>query len=526
MLDFLRENWAMVLEATEQHLALVFVAMLAAVLIGIPTGILLTRQPLLQRPVLGLANIMQTVPSLALFGLLLPLLGLGAKNAIVALVLYSLLPIIRNTVTGIQGVDRHVREAAVAMGMTDGQILRQVELPLAASVILAGMRVATVLCIGITTIASFIGAGGLGEIIQNGLRELNNAQTLAGAVPAALLALAADGVLGTLQKQFEARSSNVRGTSGLRRFAMAPAILLLLLGMVGTMQGLRSLAGIGRGTPVPNTAGTTKSGGILAVGSKDFTESRILAEIIAQAAEAKEITVRRAGSLGGSLPHQALLSGKLDCYPEYTGTAYIELLKHPRNTDAAKVYSAVKQEYADKLNLAVSPPLGFEDTFAMLVRGEDARKLSLKTVSQTAPYAPQWVAGFGPDFISRADGYPGFKKTYNLHFAAVRSMDLSLINRALAAHKVDLIAGNSTDGLIPSLDLFQLEDDKHYFPPYQAIYVVRQAALDDSPALAPLLQQLGGAISTEEMRKLNYEVDGKKRKVAEVVKQWLASKKF
>jgi osmoprotectant transport system permease protein len=192
MIEYLSRNGRDLLQHTNEHLALVFIAMLLACAIGIPLGVVASRMPALQRPIIGLANVMQTVPSLALFGFLLPLLGLGARNAIVALVVYSLLPLIRNTVTGITGIDRSVREAAVAMGMTDRQILWQVELPLASSVILAGVRVATVLCIGIATIASFIGAGGLGENIQNGLRRLDNVETLAGAIPAALLALAAD----------------------------------------------------------------------------------------------------------------------------------------------------------------------------------------------------------------------------------------------------------------------------------------------------------------------------------------------
>jgi osmoprotectant transport system permease protein len=196
------------LQHTNEHLALVFIAMLVACAIGIPLGIVASRVPALQKPIIGIANIMQTVPSLALFGLLLPLLGLGAPNAIVALVLYSLLPLVRNTVTGITGIENGVRQSAVAMGMTDRQILWQVELPLASSVILAGVRVATVLCVGITTIATFIDAGGLGVYIQNGLRRADNFETLMGAIPAALLALGADAALGTLQVRLEQRMAS------------------------------------------------------------------------------------------------------------------------------------------------------------------------------------------------------------------------------------------------------------------------------------------------------------------------------
>ena len=203
---FLIENWREMLTLTGQHLVLVLVSTSIAVLIGVPLGILLSRHARLRSPVLSLANVMQTIPSLALFGLLIPLPligGIGARTAIVALVLYSLLPVIRNTVTGIMGVDKNVREAAVAMGMTNAQILWQVELPLAMSVILTGVRVAVVIAVGVATIAAAIGAGGLGTYIFRGLRVLNNDLILAGAVPAALMALAADFCIGLLEKRFE-----------------------------------------------------------------------------------------------------------------------------------------------------------------------------------------------------------------------------------------------------------------------------------------------------------------------------------
>jgi len=184
----------------------------------------------------------------------------------------------------------------------------------------------------------------------------------------------------------------------------------------------------------------------------------------------------------------------------------------------------VKREYETQFNVEVSPPLGFDNTFAILVRGEDARQFNLKTVSNSAKYAPQWHAGFGHDFMVRPDGYPGFSRTYGLDFASVSDMALDLTYTALASHKVDLIAGNSTDGRIASLDLVQLEDDRHYFPPYEAVFLARKDTLARVPQLAAVLQRLAGAISTEEMRKLNYEVDGQKRDPKLVVREWLKRK--
>jgi glycine betaine/choline ABC-type transport system substrate-binding protein len=203
------------------------------------------------------------------------------------------------------------------------------------------------------------------------------------------------------------------------------------------------------------------------------------------------------------------------------------ILKHPPSTDARAVYEQVKREYAAAFDVEVGPPLGFEDTFAILVRGDDARRLNLKTISDVIPYAPKWRAGFGQDFMSRKDGYEGFVKAYDLHFAErPREMDLSLSYRALADGGVDIIAGNSTDGMIATLGLTELEDDRHYFPPYEAVVLARRDTLERLPQMREVLQKLAGAISTDEMRRLNYEVDGRKRAAADVVREWIKEKGF
>lgn len=513
--QFLQQNWAELGEHLREHLWLVFISTLIAVAIGLPTGILLTRKKSLRGPILGVANIMQTIPSLALFGFLIPLPfigGIGARTAIVALVLYSLLPIIRNTVTGILGVDPNVREAAVAMGLTGSQVLWKVELPLAMSVIITGVRVALVIAIGVATIAAAVGAGGLGVFIFRGIRQFDNNLLLAGAVPAALLALTADFGLGLFERYFS--------TAGEK----SDARLLKLLGAVIIVVGLGLTAYLGwnRATRADNPPAKRDR---VVVGSKDFTESAILGEIVAQMLEARGVVVERKFELGGNLSHDALLGGQIDLYPEYTGTSYTAILKHAPITDPRAVYDQVKQEYAEKYKVAVSEPLGFDNTFAILVRGSEARRLKLKTISDAVPDARNWRAGFGQDFMSRADGYPGFVKAYGLKFAdQPREMDLSLTYIALASGKVDLIAGNSTEGRIAKLDLVQLEDDRHYFPPYEAVYLVRQDSLVRLKALDEVLAKLAHSISTEEMRQLNYEVDANKRGQAEVVREWLKKK--
>lgn len=514
--EFVEANWAEIFALTREHLFLVFVSTAFAVLIGVPLGVLLTRKKALQTPVLGFANIMQTVPSLALFGLLIPIsfIGIGVKAAIIALALYALLPVIRNTVTGISGIDRKIKEAATAMGMTDWQILRMVELPLALPVILTGIRVAVVISVGVATIAAAVGAGGLGTYIFRGLRQNDNNLLLAGAIFSAILALAADFALGQFAKIYEPRKTEKsRSVKARKLIATGAAALILLVFGLPFVSNFKS--GISDSSPTNKT---------VRVGSKDFTESVILAEILAQMLEKRGITVERNLELGGNLAHDALLSDQLDVYPEYTGTAYTAILKNEPITDTEKVYQQTKAQYAEKFDLAVSPPLGFSNDFAILVRGDAARENNLKTISDAVPLSRDWQAGFGQDFMSRADGYAGFSRAYNFDFARQpREMDLALTYRALASGELDLIAGNSTDGLIAALDLFQLEDDKKYFPPYQAVFIAREDKLD---VLRETFERLEGAISTEEMRRLNFEVDGRNRQPREVTAEWLASKTF
>lgn len=517
---FLAQNWAELLVLTREHIFLVFLSTGFAVLIGVPLGILLTRVKSLQTPILGFANVMQTVPSLALFGLLIPIPfigGIGARTAVIALALYALLPVIRNTVTGILGIDPKTREAAIAMGMTDGQRLRMVELPLAMPVILTGIRVAVVISVGVATVAAAVGAGGLGTYIFRGLRQNDNNLLLAGAIASALLALLCDFAIGQVEKAY---AIGERESAG-RRKLLGGLVAAIFVVVIGLSFWPNLGGGLNSRSEISNSETPPGSKQRIIVGSKDFTESVILAEILSQLLEKQGIRVERNFELGGNIPHDSLLSGQLDVYPEYTGTAYTAILKHPPLTDPQAVYDQTKQEYAEKFNLILSPQLGFANDFAILVRGDVARKNNLKTISDAVPISRNWQAGFGQDFMSRADGYPGFVKAYGFNFARQpREMDLSLTYRALQSGELDIIAGNSTDGLISALDLFQLEDDRHYFPPYQAVFIARRDAAD---TLKAAFDRLTNAISTEDMRRLNYEVDGIKRSPKEVAAEWIQS---
>src|SRR5438067_13818709 len=265
----------------------------------------------------------------------------------------------------------------------------------------------------------------------------------------------------------------------------------------------------------------------IVVGSKNFTEQLILGEIIAQQIEAKtHLQVERRFYLAGSyICHQAILGGRIDIYPEYTGTALTAILKQKPEGKREAVYQRVKSEYAKRFNPSVGEPFGFNDTFAIEIRGEDARRLGLKTISQAAPYTPQWRAGFGYEFMERPDGYKGLAATYGLRFAAPpRIMDLGLLARALKDKQIDLAAGNTTDGLIPALDMSVLEEERYYFPSYEDLLIVPEQTLAEHPEVKQALNELAGKISDPEMRRLNYEVDGQKRDVKEVVREFLREK--
>jgi glycine betaine/choline ABC-type transport system substrate-binding protein len=267
----------------------------------------------------------------------------------------------------------------------------------------------------------------------------------------------------------------------------------------------------------------------IVVGSKNFTESFVLGELIAQQIEAHtSLKVERRFYLAGTyICQQAILAGRVDVYPEYTGTALTAILKQQATSDRAQVYERVKSEYERRFGLTLGPSLGFNDTFAMEIRGEDARRLNIRTLSEAAKYAPQWRAGFGYEFMERPDGYPGLAKAYGLRFAEQpRTMDLGLLARALKDHQIDLAAGNATDGLIPALDLVALEDDRRYFPPYEAVPVIRQQTVEEHPEVARTLADLSGKISDGEMQQMNFAVDGKHRDTQDVVREFLKQKRL
>ena len=503
LLGFLAAHRSEFLGLLLQHVLLVGASTLAAIAVGVPVGILAARRPRLGAPLVWTANVVQTIPSLAMFGFLLPLPlvgGLGARVAIFVLILYALLPILRTTIAGIRGVDGSLIEAGTALGMTPGQLLRQVELPLAIPSIVAGIRVAAVIGVGTATIAAAVGAGGLGEYIFRGLSMVDPTVILAGAVPAALLALLVDGALLLAER-------------GLRSGRRARPVAAIAAGVIVVLAG----------AAVANNSGGGARRDVVRIGSKNFTEQIILGEVLAQQLERAGITVERRLNLGGTfICDQALRSGDIDVYVEYTGTADTAVFKDAIETDPAAVLARITERYAQR-GLSVLRPLGFENTFAILVRGGDARRLGLETIEDAAPYSPRWHAGFGYEFLQRADGWPGLSQKYGLRFAAPpRAMDLSLIYRALAERQVDLIAGDATSGLIVAYDLAMLRDNRHYFPPYDAVPVARSGLLLRRPAVRKAIEDLAGRITLDDMRQMNRAVDAERQDPAAVARAFLS----
>lgn len=505
LLAFIASHRAEMATRLGEHVVLVAASTAIAAAIGIPLGVLAARRPSLSRPIVGLANLAQTIPSLALFGFLIPLPfigGIGTRTALVALTVYAVLPILRSTITGLQGVPPAVVECAVAMGLTPRQVLRQVEWPLALPSVVSGLRVAVVIGVGTATIASAIGAGGLGDYIFRGLAMVDATVILAGAVPAALLALLADAALAAAGHLADPR----------RRARRHAAILV----------GVALLAG------ATVLAGRTSGGRAdVVVGSKNFTEQVVLGELLAQAIERQGLTVDRRLNLGGTaIAHEALLSGGIDVYVEYTGTSLTAIFNEPPSADSEGVFQTVRDRYASA-GVTLMPRLGFNNTFAILVRGDDARRLGLKTVSDLAgpvrlDAGAKWRAGFGYEFLERPDGFKGLSATYGLQFAqAPRVMDLNLIYRAVAAGEIDVTAGDATSGLIDALGLSVLEDDRHYFPVYDAAPVARASVMLQYPAAAAAIRGLAGRVSAADMRQMNFRVDGEKQDPAVVVRAFL-----
>lgn len=496
-----------------EHVLLTGLSTFLAIMMGVPIGIWAAGRARVQRPLLAGIGVLQTIPSLAMLALLLALLGrIGAVPAIIALTLYALLPIVRNTVAGLEGLPPAVLEAARGVGMTRAQRLRLVELPLAAPVLVAGIRTAAVVGVGIATLAAFIGAGGLGQFINRGLALSNTELVLLGAIPAALLALLVDASIEAAEWGV-AKRQPADGPGAGRRWrqaAMAAPLGIVALGILGF--------GLGGAFSAPEV-----SAGTIRIGSKNFTEQHIIGEIMAELIEARTgLKAERRLGLGGTIvAHNALVAGEIDLYAEYSGTAMTAILDLPGEGAPAERFARVQTIYREKFGLDWLGPFGFNNTYALAVRTEEAGEKGWVRISDIVAAGPGMRAGFDLEFADRADGYPGLQARYGLRFGEVRDLDPSLMYRALALGEVDVIPAFATDGRIEAFGLTLLEDDRGFFPPYHAAPVVRATSLARFPGLGETLGLLAGRIDDATMRALNAQVDEAGRAPWEVARAFL-----
>ncbi|WP_333813380.1 glycine betaine ABC transporter substrate-binding protein [Muricomes intestini] len=513
-IQYVQENYPQILGLLVDHIRLTAISVGLAILIGVPLGIIIAYAKKISKPVLAVANVIQAIPSMALLGFLIPLLGIGSVPAVVAVVLYSLLPIIKNTYTGIENINAETLEAAKGIGLTPFQVLTKVQIPLALPIIMAGVRVASVTAVGLMTMASFIGADGLGFLVFSGIRTVNNNQILGGAIPACLLALFVDFLFGTVEKLVtpvslqKGSSENKKKQRNRQRTILGATAAAIAAVMVFAA--------------VSNSSGDSRT---ITVAGKDFTEQGIVVNMIADVIEENtDIEVNRKVDLGGTqICFEAIKNGDIDMYVEYTGTAYGDFFKHPGISDMDKVYQTVKTEFKDKYNIEVLKQMKFNNTFVLGVSQETADKYGLESISDLKNAAGQMKAGMTYEFVNRDDGLEGLQEKYGFQFGDVLTFDGAPRYTALSNKEVDVIDAYATDGLIKKFSLKVLKDDQNYFPPYYAIPIIRSEALREYPEIVPLLEELGEHLTDEVMTDLNYQVDQLQRTPREVAKEFLQS---
>jgi osmoprotectant transport system permease protein len=502
------DAWQQLLEAwsrsedfgdkTVTFLSLTLRGLGVVLLLGLPAGVLLTRLPRVAAPVIAVLALLQTVPSLALVGLAFPLVGLGGRAAIFAAVAYSLFPVVLNTYVGITQVPPAVRDAARGMGMTGRQILWQVEFPLALPVILAGVRSGAVYAAGIITVAAMLGAGGLGDYIVTGLTRGDSGSIYLGVLPILVITLLFFWGLGGIARL--ARRNNNLG------LALGGGLIVLLAGYAVAEPILRPRR--------PDVI----------IGSKNFTAGRILSEIFRLMLQGHtDLVIDLQTNLGSSLTYKSIRSGEIDLYPEYTGNLLTspEALDLPVPADKAQITPLVRQEMPRRFHLVVLDPIGVNDVYVPCTTRELAAKYQLRKISDLQR-VPEFRVVIDLEFMDRIDGWKGMVKTYDLHFRAPPvQVTPDFMYRALQEDKADLVIGFASDWQIEALKLVQLEDDRGYFPRYDAVPLVRESVLQRHPEVKEVLNRLAGRIHDADIRRLNYQVTVERRSVTEVARAFL-----
>ncbi len=514
-LNYLIMNKEQVFTLLLEHINLTILSVTLAIIIGVPLGILISHFSKINKPVMILANVIQAVPSMALLGFLIPFLGIGIVPSVFMVVLYSLLPIIKNTFTSISGINPQVIEAAEGIGMTKFQILFKIQIPMALPVIMAGVRISAVTAVGLMTMAAFIGAGGLGYLVFSGIRTANNYQILAGAIPACLLALFIDFTASIIEKAVVPQGINLSNRTNkkgrlFQKIVMGAVIICVFYTFFNT--GIQKFA-----KPVKK----------IVVASKDYTEQEIMGNILAELIEAKtDLKVEKRLALGGTqVAFGALRAGEVDIYMEYTGTLYADMLKHnplEANVTSKDVYEISKKEIKEKYDVVVGKEIAFNNTYRLAVRKDTAEKYNLKTISDLKKVSSNMIISPTLEFANKHDGLSGLQEKYKgLNFKEVISIDGAPRYQALSAGESDVIDAFSTDGLIKTYNLVILEDNKEFFLPYHAVPVMTEKTLKKYPELAGITDSLTELLTDDVMRNLNYQVDVLKKTPEETAHEFL-----
>jgi osmoprotectant transport system permease protein len=499
-----KEQLALLPGLLSAHLGLTLAALALGVLVSVPLGVLVTRFRRLEGPVLGAAGVIQTVPSLALLAFMVPALAaLGARSigylpALIGLFLYSLLPVLRNTVAGLSAIDPAVLEAARGVGMTPGDQLRRVELPLALPVIVAGVRTSAVLTVGSATLSTPVGAPGLGDYIFGGLQTRNYTAVLVGCVASALLALTLDGLVRGLLAGVTRRSR------ALVRLCLAGFAALALVAAWPVWRALSA-----REAPIT-------------IGAKTFTEQHILGRVLAgEITRATGRPTRVLASLGSTVAFDALKNGEIDAYVDYSGTLWATVLgRAGAGEGRAAVLREVERELLEKHHVHLVTSLGFENTYALAMRRADAERLGVRSLGDLGPHARSLRLAGDYEIFGRPE-WRAVEATYGLAFAEKRVMDPALLYEAARSGQVDVITAYSTDGRIVAYDLVVLDDARHAIPPYDAVVLASDRLARTAPGAVSALRALAGSIDGERMRRMNAAVDEGRETPAQVAERFL-----
>ena len=503
LMKLLTEDFKFFTNLTIEHILISLLAISIASVLGIILGIIISEYRRFSGLILGTVNILYTIPSIALLGFFITITGVGNTTALIALIIYALLPIIRSTYTGIVNINPLIIEASEGMGSTKLQQLFKVKLPLALPVLMSGIRNMVTMTIALAGIASFVGAGGLGVAIYRGITTNNSAMTFLGSLLIAILALVFDFILGLIEKRLTNRKRV--------KYKINPKLIILGLFIVifGAYFSLNS-----------------KKEKTINIATKPMTEGYILGQMLTELIEQDtDLKVNITNGVGGGTSniHPAIVKGEFDLYPEYTGTSWEAVLKKEASYDESK-FDELQKEYKEKYNLEYVNLYGFNNTYGLAVNKDIAEKYNLKTYSDLAKVSNNLIFGAEYDFFEREDGYKELQKVYNIDFKKKIDMDIGLKYQAMKDKKIDVMVIFTTDGQLAVSDVIVLEDDKKMYPSYRAGTVVRSEILSEYPELKPVLEKLNNILDDKTMADLNYQVESKGKKPEDVAREYLQEK--